>query len=176
MPAYMHATRSTEIEIRITCAVVLGAGVLQLAVKVALGVHGSFPDGLDLRRLVFGRRYLMDRLGMPTSEGAGGGLDDSTCTYVVSVVLADVREDVEELRWLLRLWCVKSASRYHCIRRNGRLATLSAVHFCTIALSTLMKSLSRGCIDQDKVPVERCDRAARPSVKAIAGPLQEWLR
>ena len=36
-----------------------------------------------------------------------------------------------------------------------------------------MKSLSRGCIDKDKLPVERCDRAARPSVKAIAGPLPE---
>ena len=48
----MYATRSTEIEIRITCAVVLGAVASQLAVKVALVVHGSFPYGLDLRRLL----------------------------------------------------------------------------------------------------------------------------
>ena len=67
---YMYATRSTEIEIRITCAVVLGTGLLQLAVKVALWDMGSFPDGLDLRRLL-GVACLMDRLGMPTSEGAG---------------------------------------------------------------------------------------------------------
>lgn len=33
---------------------------------------GSFPDGLDLRRLL-GVACLMGRLGMPTSEGAGGG-------------------------------------------------------------------------------------------------------
>ena len=43
----------------------------------------------------------MDRLGMPTSGGSGGGFDDSTCTYVVSVVFADVREDVEKLRWFM---------------------------------------------------------------------------
>lgn len=45
-------------------------GLLQLAVNVALWDMGSFPDGLDQRRLL-GVACLMDRLGMPTSEGAG---------------------------------------------------------------------------------------------------------
>jgi len=70
MPMYaMHlAPRSRS---GFTCAVVLGAGLLQLAVKVALWDMGSFPDGLDLRRLL-GVACLMDHLGMPTtSEGAG---------------------------------------------------------------------------------------------------------
>ena len=49
---------------------VLGAGHLQPAVKVAPWDTGSFLDGLDLRRL-WGVAGLMDRLGMPTSEGAG---------------------------------------------------------------------------------------------------------
>ena len=105
----------------------------------------------------------------------GAVFDDSTCTYVVSGVFADVREDVEELRWLLRLRGVKSAShQLSRARKRSFLQPLSAGHFGTIALFTFMKSLSRGLIDQDKLPVERCDRAARPSVKAIAGPLQEW--
>ena len=51
-------------------AVVLGVGLLQLAVNVALWDMGSFPDGLDQRRLL-GVACLMDCLGMPTSEGAG---------------------------------------------------------------------------------------------------------
>ena len=70
MHAHVCNAFGTEIEIRITCAVVLGAGLLQLAVKVALWDMGSFPDGLDLRRLL-GVACLMARLGMPTSEGAG---------------------------------------------------------------------------------------------------------
>ena len=71
MHAHVCNAFGTEIEIRITCAVVLGTGLLQLAVKVALWDMGSFPDGLDLRRLL-GVACLMDHLGMPTtSEGAG---------------------------------------------------------------------------------------------------------
>lgn len=91
---------------------------------------------------------------------------------------ADVREEVERGAALCRgvcLWgCEVGITFITASEETAVLQLLSAGHFASIALSTLMKSLSRGVIDQDKSPVERCDRAARPSVKAIAGPLQEW--
>ena len=51
---------------------VLGAGAFAAGGEGGAVGFGRFPDGLDLRRL-WGVACLMGRLGMPTSEGAGGG-------------------------------------------------------------------------------------------------------